>query len=286
MSIDNENANQNDGGQNDGMGGKDQNNNQNTGGADDNKSGQSGEVKVYAPKGMPDHFLGKTDQETIDLLMDGYKGARDELAKKGTIVKDVPKTADGYTLEIPEDMKDKVMKPGEDGKDPILELFKPIAHKHGIGQKAFQDVVLELSKVVAEKAAANDGGEGEEALADFEYKEYGGADKAKPLIDGVSVWAKGLKNQGKLDDADIAEIGIMSTHSQGLKTLVKLREMTGEKPIPSNFDSGASGAGKVTEAMLNDRVADPRYQSDNPKFEKAFYDETTKMFQEFYNKAS
>lgn len=252
----------------------------NDGDSGENSDGDkgAGEGKIYRPEGLPDHMLGKTDQETIDLVAKAYKGARDELAKGS----DVPKTADDYVLEIPEDMKDKVIQPGEDGKDPFLEILKPLAHKHNIGQKAFQDFGIEFSKAVQEKLASVE--QDEDALADFEYKEYGGMDKAKPVVDGVSVWAQGLKNQGKLNDADIKEINLMSTHSQGLKTLSKLREMTGEKPIPVNMDGKQSGK-EITEDTLNSRVADPRYQAGNPKFDPAFHKETTQMFQEFYNQA-
>ena len=236
--------------------------------------GDNNTPELYKPDGLPDHYLGGNDQETIDKLYSAVTGFRKDQAKG----KDVPKTADEYKLDIPDDLKDKVIKAGEDGKDPVLELFKPIMHKHNIGQAAFQDIALEISKAVAEKV--DEAGAADEELADFSYDAFGGEEKAKPVIDGVSVWAKGLRNQDKLDDADIEEISMMSAHSQGLKLLSKLRELTGERPIPVDF-SGGGDDGAVTEDMLNARIADPRYRP-GKDFDKSFHDETTRMFAEFY----
>ncbi len=246
-------------------------------GGEGTQGGEGDAPKIYRPDGLPDHFAGENDNETIDKLFKAVEGYR---KKQG---EGAPKTADEYAFEEPEDFKGKLLRPGEDGKDPILEKFKPIAHKHGLSNEAFQDMALEFSKSLMELGdgdGGEDGGNGD--AADFEYESYGGADAAKPVVDGVTTWAQGLKTQGKLTDADIEEINLMSMHSQGLGVLSKLRELTGEKPIPKG--EGAASANKeVTQEMLNERVADPRYRSGSKEFDLAFYEETVEMFKKVYN---
>lgn len=240
-------------------------------------AGDGGDApKIYRPEGLPDHLAGENDQATIDNLFKAVEGYRKKQSTKDV----VPESADKYIFEVPEELKDKILRAGDDGKDQILEAFKPIAHKHGIGQAAFNEMALEFSKSVFEmqNAAAQD----DAALADFDYTEYGGADKAQPVIDGVNVWANGLKATGKLDDADLNEIKLMAAHSQGLRVLSKLREMTGEKAIPVGGEK-ADGGAKITQDMLNARVADPRYRSDSKDFDPAFHKETTEMYKELYN---
>ncbi|MDP2207053.1 MAG: hypothetical protein Q8K65_12195, partial [Alphaproteobacteria bacterium] len=72
--------------------------------------------QAYRPEGLPDHFAGKDDRETIDKLHKAVDGFRKEQGKKG-----VPETPDGYELALPDDIKQKVLRPGEDGKDALFE---------------------------------------------------------------------------------------------------------------------------------------------------------------------
>lgn len=244
---------------------------QNAGGSADDSPAKSGDnpPEIYRPDGLPDHYAGENNHATIDNLFKAVEGYR----------KSAPKTADEYTFEEPEELKGKLLRLNDDGKDPILEKFKPIAHKHGMTNEAFRDVALELSKSLMEL-----GGNGNEVddSADFEYESYGGAEAAKPVVDGVTVWAQGLKNQGKLSDADVEEISLAVQYDQGLNVWNKVREMTGEKPIPKG-DGAPGGKVQITEEMLNARVSDPRYIAGTREFDPAFYKETTEMFQELYN---
>ena len=61
------------------------------------------------------------------------------------------------------------------------------------------------------------------------------------LVDGLYVWVEGLERAGELsaDDIDVIEGMVMT--AAGVRTLAKLRAMTGEKPIPVNPGPGRSG---------------------------------------------
>lgn len=236
----------------------------------------------YRPEGLPDHLLGESDKETIDKLKKSVDGFREAQSAKG-----VPAKPEDYKLELPPEIQDKVVKPGADGKDPVLEQFKGIFHKHNIPQAAFNSIVGEVYQKVTEIAAAK-GADPSAATAeamDFEFKSMGGVEKAKPLIDGVQAWLGGLKGQGRLDDADLAELQVTASYPAGLKSIAKLRELAGEKPIPISF-TATEGQKQLTEADLNARVADNRYNKKHKDFDPDFHKDTTRLFDEFYNKPS
>ena len=231
--------------------------------------------EVYKPEGLPDHLLGKDDKETIDKLKNAVDGFRKDLSKKG-----VPENQDGYTLELPDDIKNKLLKPGEDGKDPLLEKMKPILHKNNIPVQAFQELATTFYGAVAEMAGNLDKNPDGTPVADFEFKDHGGADKAKPLIDGTEIWIKGLQQSQKISEKAAKELQIMTGYGEGLSALLELRTAMGEKTIPK--DLGGGGKPEVTKDQLDSRVQDERYWL---KKDPEFIRETTEMFQKFYGKA-
>lgn len=230
----------------------------------------SGDNPFYKPEGIPEHMLGKSDKETIDNLVNAVAGFRRDLSKKG-----VPDKADAYELKLPDELKDKIIKPGADGKDPLLEKFKAICHKGNVPNAVFQDLVVEFSKAALENAGAAGG---EEAQLDFEYKNLGGLEQAKPQIDGVEVWLNGLTQNKKISEATAKELKLMTTYGEGLNALLELRGLSGEAPIPKAMEGGKEG--EITKAMLDSRVADEKYWLHK---DPAFIEETTKMFNKFYS---
>lgn len=218
---------------------------------DNGKPAPDAATELYKPEGIAEHFLGKDNKETIDKLTAAVAGFRKDLSKK-----DVPENADGYTLELPDDIKAKVIKPGEDGKDPLLEKMKPILHKHHIPKAAFQEIATQFYNEVAAIADGATTKPDGTPLADFEFKELGGVDKAKPLIEGTEVWIKGLEQSQKISAKAAEELKIMAGYGEGLATLMELRAAMGEKPIPKNLEGTAPDG--ITEAMIMERWADPR----------------------------
>lgn len=233
-----------------------------------------GEGGAYRPENMPDHMLGKDDKETIDKLLNGYIGFRKAAGEKG-----VPESADGYTLDaLPEEIKGKFLRPGEDGKDPLLEKLKPVLYKNNIPAQAFAELAQEFYGAVAEMAGGADKNPDGTPVADFEYKDHGGAEKAAPLVEGAEVWIKGLAQSKKISEKTAAELQMMAGYGEGLSALMELRAAMGEKPIPRKL--GGDGAPEITKAMLDSRFADPRYWSD-----PAFQEETVKLNNAFWNAA-
>ncbi|HRJ66242.1 MAG TPA: hypothetical protein PLW48_03830, partial [Alphaproteobacteria bacterium] len=211
--------------------------------------------QYYRPEGLPDHLAGKDDRETIDKLYKAFDGFRQQQGKKG-----VPETPDGYELTLADDIKDKVLRPGEDGKDPLFEAMKPIAHKYGLSKDAFSAMAGELYQAVA--ALTGGGGDpaaaaGEGIAADFDFKSLGGAEKAAPMIEGATVWLNGLKQSGAINDAVAKELQLLTTYAEGVQALNALRGLTGEKTIPANT-GGDNAPDQITEEMIEQRWADPK----------------------------
>lgn len=228
---------------------------------------------VYRPEGIADHLVGKTDQETIDNLHKTVANFRKDLSKKG-----VPENPDGYELDLPDDLKDKVLHLDKDGKDPAFEAIKPIAHKYGIPKDALSGFISEVYPALLAQSGTGDGtdGDGGEFAADFDFKSLGGADKAAPQIEGATVWVDGLERNGKITPAIAKELKLMTTHSEGLQALLAVRGLTGEAKIPARVDGDTPPDG-ITEESVRARVNDPQYWND-PEFRA----ETTRQFEALY----
>jgi len=227
----------------------------------------------YKPEGLPEHLLGKTDKETIENINKAYKGAREELGKKGN---KAPETPDAYTLTLPDDLKGKVISLDASGKDPVFEALKPALHKAGLSNESASMLTTELYKAVSAIAAKNaDAAANDPAAADVGYKQLGGPEKAKPLLDSSNAWILAQKEKLGLDDADVQELQYLTMHSQGLKVLNKLRGLTSEKPIPADFSHGQPDR-QITAATIESMQADQRYIDGDPEFHKEVRDAVAK----------
>lgn len=217
-------------------------------------SGDSG--TPYKPEGLPDHLLGKSDKETIENINKAYKGAREELGKKGN---KAPETADAYALQLPDELKDKVIKVDATGKDPIFEALKPSLHKAGLSNENASMLVTELYKAVDAQIQKNaEAAQNDPAVADIVFKQLGGAEKAKPLQDSANAWINGVTEKIGLSKESAQELQYLTYHSQGLKLLNELRGLTSEKPIPADFGQGNPNK-LITQSDIDAMRDDDRY---------------------------
>lgn len=233
---------------------------------------------IYKPEGLAEHFLGKDDRETIDKLNRAVIGFRTDLSKKG-----VPDKPEGYELKLDDEIKSKILRLDKDGKDPLLEKAKSIFHKRHVPADAFQEIVVEFFQAAAamqEEAAQGDGGEGSSPV-DFEYKSLGGKEKVQAEIDGTNVWIGSLVKNNTLSKEAAAELQLMASYGEGLKTLMELRKALGggEKNIPR--DMGGDAPEGITEAMIDERWADPRSWQPG-SIDNEFVAETRRMSRLFY----
>lgn len=234
----------------------------------------------YRPDGLPDHLVGADEKETIDRLAKAYDGARKELGGK----KNVPEKLDDYKIELPKEIAEKVLQSGEDGKDPVFEKIRGILHANGVDpqvgvaltQGLYEEVLVKLN----EKAATVDGTYNE---LDPEFKSFGDAAAAEPVIEANKAWITGLKTKGVIDDKDAEEMLMHVGYGVGLKWIDKIRtKISGEQPIPVNMDTPKAG-GDLSKEKLDEMMQDERYwKTKDPDY----IAEVTKNFQKFYNQAA
>lgn len=162
---------------------------------------------VYRPEGLADHYVGGTDQETIDKLHKAVDGFRKQQAKAKDEEKQAkaPETPDGYELELSDEIKSRFIIPGEDGKDPIFEKAKELAHKADIPADAFQEFMAGFMEVSHEMFPIESDTDGDNpANMDFDFESYGGVEKAAPVREAAVLRIDGLSKQGKISD-EVAE---------------------------------------------------------------------------------
>lgn len=224
---------------------------------DDGKSGEGGEWKLPDGMELPDHLVGTSAEETLSKVSKAYQGARRELSQKGksegTLEGAVPEDPDGYTFEAEGD-DDKIAEElnSEESK-PYIDAFRKAAHKLGMPDKAFSQLMreglagIEESGIpigVSNEEAAKISGEHEmESLV----KEVGKAE-ADTIVNTIGTYADKLVQRGVLaDEADVSEFAQMVGTARGARIFNRiLTGELGEKPIPPG--DGVDGSVTAQEA--------------------------------------
>lgn len=230
--------------------------------------------EIYRPEGIPDHYLGASDHETIDKLYKTADGLRKELSQK----KGVPEKFEDYTIELSDEDREKYLSLNDDGVDPVYETLRKTAFEQGIPPAAALKFVENLYAQVHD--GANEAAAALKETVDHGYESFGGPEKAKPVVDAVESWITGLQTQGVINEDDAAEMRISSSYGEGLRWLDKIRVSTGEKPIPADFKND-SNAGALTKAELDAMMQDPKYWRQK---DPAFIAKVTEGFRQLYGK--
>jgi hypothetical protein len=179
----------------------------------------------------------------------------------------IPETADGYALNVPDNLK-SILAPESLAKDPMVatirEHFKSTGRTQGEFDQLFDTIgVLQAKGFVpkpldfaAERAALGENGAARQAE--------------------VETFAKAMKSRGDLDDAEFGELMSLAPTRAGVTLVEKLRKMTGNETVKlptDNVEDPKAAEQKAAQAMQDD----PRYQTDR-KFRKAADEAYMKAF--------
>lgn len=231
---------------------------------DDDDDGEKDDKKLAAKfKGVPKHLVGKDAKETLDKVLNAYKGLRD----KGVAPKDVG----DYKLNLPENVEGLIDE-GSDEDKPLFDAIKELAKENGLSTKQYDGLIGGLLSHLEEEGLIE---KPIDPAEHFKVVGEGDAKHGKKITEVVQNWLTGMHRKEILDDKEFAEAKIMAGTAQGVRVMTKIREMAGFDAIPTNFNSQDD---KVTGDELDARVADDRYGED-----KAFTKETERMFAEKYN---
>lgn len=218
------------------------------------------------PDGMelPDHLLGQTADETLAKVTKAYQGARRELSQKGkgesSLEGAVPDDPDGYKFD-PEGDDDKIAAElNSEASKPYVDAFRKAAHKLGIPDKAFTQLMREGLGGIAESGmpigVSNEEAQkisGEQEMASL-IKEVG-QKEASTIVNTIGTYAEKLAQRGVLkDEADMAEFSQMVGTGRAARIFHRiLTGEMGEKPIPTA--DGADGSVTPQEAYAKHAAA-------------------------------
>lgn len=206
----------------------------------------------YRPEGLQDSELGENDRETIDKLLARNKGLRQKLSKGGA---KPPEKPEDYKLAAPEGVEIDLQ---TEGNQAVQAMFAGVAHKHGLDPDLANGLFGDLLQGIVTLPGMDEPAPPPDLTQ--EWQQLGGKDKGMKLAQGVLGWGRSLVSQGVLSKDDMDEFRIMGGTAKGLKILSRLRDLSGEKPIPIEMDPG--GDSLPSRQDLRAMQADPRYETD------------------------
>ena len=234
---------------------------------------------AYRPEGMPDHFLGKDDRETVDKLFKAADGFRREAAERGT----VPKEATAYAFETSEKLKPFVA--GFD-KDPVYNAARDIAHKAGMTDKVFQKFIPGFLESMIDNGMVGQSMNGDEmlvSLAPASMKDATPEEKktagAKRVTDTLA-WVDGAKTQGNMPPAVADYLSTIAADDPKAIGLVDWLRGSAHEPRPAM--QGGNVPGGTSEEALKARNLDPRNQPGGKQYDAAFAAETDRLYRAHY----
>lgn len=233
-------------------------------------------AQIYKPEGLPDHMLGKTDNETIDKLTAALKGYRDR---------------DGQIPDKPEAYKDfgdvaPEIKPYVDqlASDPLFDRMTQYAKDKGIPLDTFRGMTTHLMTlgaemgifeppldVEAEKAALTP--DTAKHLPPAEQK----AAREQRMNDNFA-WLDLQVRDGGLTKAQVDNAKLMlGDTAAGHQFFEYFRSrLNSSQQIAIG---GATATQHDARAQLYERLSAPEMQKGHPKFEKAKYDQLMSEYQ-------
>ncbi|MBV1707421.1 MAG: hypothetical protein KGQ37_09470, partial [Hyphomicrobiales bacterium] len=230
------------------------------------------------PDGFPDHLRGNTAEEFATKIAADWQKQRAQVSKF-----DPARSADEYTFTPSEAIKGIV---GDVSKDPVFNAARESAFKAGVPKAAFNDFVggvyeaLQKQNLlpapydpVKERAAFL--GEEGRGLNDAQIVE-----KVTPILEGALAFVTELGNNGTIDQAGREQLLSLMDTAAGARAILSLQKLVARQGLSPG---GQGGAQQPTGNDLKGRLADPRNDRDNLKYDRAFAEETARLYQKKFS---
>lgn len=215
--------------------------------------------KPQRPDTIPEQFWDpeKGAVRTDDLA----KSWRDLRAKISRGDQNPPDKPDAYTVPKVEGLPEGLVG-GE--KDTLWPEIRKAAHAAGVTQKQLDAISAPLLQKLAEQAGASPEAspEARKAAVQTELAKLG--PNGTQVVRDVGGWIAGLHARGVFTDAERDALRAVGT-AEGVRALAKMRELSGEKPIPTDAFADDGLAQGDAERLLQEGFA----QQDQGKIEKA-----------------
>jgi|TARA_R100000081_G_C4813989_1_gene173304 hypothetical protein len=148
-----------------------------------------------------------------------------------------------------------------DPEDPVVKAVLDFGKEKQLSNKSITGLINSVIEIT--------GGVQEQEQINIEKEKEKLGEHATQIIQSNINWGQKLVKQGTLTPEDYAELEVLGGTANGQRLIQKLRQMQGEKEIPTVSIPGTSFDKNELQAM----VADPKYQSDpiyRKKVERAF----------------
>jgi hypothetical protein len=198
-------------------------------------SGQEAAAAAYWPEGLPEALAalkGANDRETIDKLAGHLKDAPKAPAKP-----------DDYKLALPEAFTKRF---GDLSKDPVVPIWRQVAHKSGLSDAQFNGAITELYSELSTQGLLD---EPIDVMAELDKlaPKYGDPvqrkAQASARINGVANTINGLVTRQVLSRSEGNIVLAMAATAEGVMTLEKLFKSMGEHGL----QGGGEPAGQLSE---------------------------------------
>lgn len=196
------------------------------------KPGEDG--KPQRPEAVPEQFWDPDKGEIrADSLLKSWRDLRTKVSQRGG-GEAPPEKPDAYAPPKVEGLPEGFIG-GE--KDTLWPTIQQAAHKAGISQKQLDALAGPFLASVAEqlKAQAPPDAEAQQQAeyeaAQAELQKLG--PNARAYVADIGGWLKGMTTRGMFTAEEAAALRQVST-AAGMRALGKLRELTGEQPIPTD----------------------------------------------------
>lgn len=242
---------------------------------------QSAAPAWKAPDFIPAHLQADKPEELVTNLAEDWKRQRDDIAQRGA----PPASPAEYAYTPSDKVKSLV---GDLVADPVMNLFKEQAHKAGLPAAAFQTIVGGLYDQMAEKGLLPPPYSEENEFKAMLGDAAAGLSKdqmaqiAAPRIKAAETFLDGLVNNTTLDEPAVNELKAMLDLGHGVRAIEGLMRAMGQVKPGIQPSGDAAPVTGMTAKDLTARNADPRNDPDNPKFDRAFADETHALYKKFY----
>lgn len=178
------------------------------------------------PAWLPEQFWDAgAKRPNIEALAKSWTDLRTKIARGEGVV---PEKPEAYKLPLPEGAPPDLVPPD----DPLWTAVRTAAHRAGVTQaqlealaKPYLDAVLKARAAQGVPADA----EAERKLYEAELGKLG--PNAPAVVREVKGWLAGMVSRGILTEAERDALKLVST-ADGVRALLKLRQLSGDRPIP------------------------------------------------------
>jgi hypothetical protein len=225
------------------------------------EAGSSGDTRPYRPDGLPDHFAGGNDRETIDKLHGALTGFRQQAAERGA----VPAAPDKYEIKLEGPLAARLPKLGADpAMKPLFEAFLDA----GVTDKQAAKIVpgfldrLEKAGMLAQPLDM----QAEMAKIDANPA------VAQQKLGANKAWIENATKNGGIDAEMAADLDLLLVTAAGNRVIDRLRQAAqagGYVAAPGAGDQGGLVVPK-TMAEATALAGDPRYSTRSDKYDAKF----------------